>query len=122
MDYEEKEDRKILIARDAEVIEVRSVPDFYLRLSNGAILEFDGVVTHSIGPRNKRAVRRALAELSPGQLAHLVSARPLSWVIFNSGDQRIVFSNTWFLTLDTEPNDAWRLDLGDGRVLTYPPR
>ena len=48
--------------------------------------------------------------------------RPLSWVIFNSGDHRIVFSNTWFLTLDTEQNDVWRLDLGDGGVLTYPPR
>lgn len=121
MEYIEKEDRKILRAREAEVVEVRAVPDLYLRLSNKAVLEFNGIVTQSVGPRNKRAVRRPLADFSTDELFTLISTRPLSWVVFNSGRQRIVFSNTWFLTLYTGPDDTWRLDLGDGHVLTYPP-
>lgn len=119
--YEETEDRKILKARDAQVVEVHSVPGFYLRLSNGATLEFSGMVIHSVGPRGESAVRRPLAALTVEDLSTLISARPLSWVVFNSGSQRIVFSNSWFLTLKPGPDDTWRLDLGDGRVLTYPP-
>jgi hypothetical protein len=119
--YEEKEDRKILRAREAQVVEVRSVPDFYLRLSNGATLESDGTVIHSVGPRGEGAVRRPLTALSPEELSTLISERPLSWVVFHSGSHRIVFSNSWFLTLKPGSDDTWRLDFGDGRVLTYPP-
>jgi hypothetical protein len=121
VDYEEMEDRKILKARDAEVVEVRSAPGFYLRLSSGVTLEFTGMVIHSVGPRGEDAVRRPLTALSTEDLSTLISARPLSWVVFNSGSQRIVFSNSWFLTLKPGSDDIWRLDLGDGRVLTYPP-
>jgi hypothetical protein len=120
--YEEKEDRKILKAREAHVVEVRSVPDFYLRLSNGTTFEFNGTVIHSIGPRGEDAVRRSLTALPAEDLSTLISARPLSWVVFHEGSQRIVFSNTWFLTLTPGPDDTWRLDLGDGRVLTHPPQ
>jgi hypothetical protein len=108
--YEETEDRKILKTRETQVIEVRSVPDFYLRLSNGATFEFNGTVIHSFGARGD-AVRRPLTAVPAEDLSTLISARPLSWVVFNSGSQRIMFSN-----------DTWRLDLGDGRVLTYPPQ
>lgn len=120
MQYEEYEDRKILKAREAQVVEVHSVPDFYLRLSSGATLEFNGTVIHSVGPR-KNAVRRPLTALPAEDLSTLIFARPLSWVVFHSGSQRIMFSNTWFLTLTPGSDDTWRLDLGDGRVLTYPP-
>lgn len=122
MQYEEKEDRKILKARETQVVEVRSDPDFYLRLSSGATLEFNGTVIHSVGPRGEGAVRRPLTDLPAEDLSTLISARPLSWVVFHSGSQRIVFSNTWFLTLTPGSGDTWRLDLGDGRVLTYPPQ
>lgn len=121
MQYEEKEDRKILKARETQVVEVRSVPDFYLRLSDGATLEFNGTVIHSFGARAD-AVSQPLTALPAEDLSTLISARPLSWVVFNSGSQRIMFSNTWFLTLKPGSDDTWRLDLGDGRVLTYPPQ
>jgi hypothetical protein len=119
--YEETEDRKILKAREAQVVEVRSVPDLYLRLSNGATFEFNGTVIHSVGARVD-AVCRPLTALPAEDLSTLISARPLSWVVFDSGSQRIVFSNSWFLTLKPGSDDTWRLDLGDGRVLTYPPQ
>jgi hypothetical protein len=119
--YEETEDRKILKARETQVVQVRSVPDFYLRLSNGATFEFNGTVIHSFGARGD-AVRRPLTAVPAEDLSTLISARPLSWVVFHSGSQRIMFSNSWFLTLDPGSDDTWRLDLGDGRVLTYPPK
>lgn len=68
MQYEEKEDRKILKAREAHVVEARSVPDFYLCLSNGATLEFNGTVIHAVGLR-KNAVRRPLTAL-PHMASH----------------------------------------------------
>lgn len=120
MEYEETADRKILKARGSRVVEVRSAPDFYLRLSNEATLEFDGTVVHSIG--SVRSARRPLTDLSAGDLAGLISERPLSWVVFDSGSQRIVFSNSWFLTLRPGSGEKWRLNLGDGRVLTHPPQ
>ena len=120
MEYVEKEDRKILKARETHVVEVRAVPDFYLRLSSGVILEFNGTVIHSFGARVD-AERRPLTALPAEDLPTLISATPLSWVVFNSGSQRIMFSNTWLLKIRPGPDDAWRLDLGDGRVLTYPP-
>lgn len=107
-------------ARETRVAEVHSVPGFYLRLSDGTALEFAGTVIQSVSPR-VNAVRRPLTALSAEDLSTLVSTRPLSWVIFNSGSQRIMFSNTWLLTLTPGPEDTWRVDLGDGRVLTYPP-
>ncbi|GAA4631352.1 hypothetical protein GCM10023196_060460 [Actinoallomurus vinaceus] len=75
---------------------------------------------HSIGP-TVDAVTRPLTALPAEALSTLISARPLSWVAFNSGFQRIMFSNKWFLTMEPGPDDTWRLDLGDGRV-TYPPQ
>ena len=121
MQYEETKDRKILKAREAHVVEVRSVPDFYLRLSNGATFEFNGTVIHALGLR-KNAVRRPLTDFPAEDLSTLISARPLSWVVFHSGSQRIMFSNSWLLNLKPGPDDTWRLDLGDGRVLTHPPQ
>jgi hypothetical protein len=119
MEYIEEEDRKILQARQAQVVDVRADPDFYLRLSNGAALEFNGTVIHSFGARVDTE-RRLLTALPAEDLSTLISASPLSWVVFNSGSQRIMFSNTWLLKLRPGLDDTWRLDLGDGRVLTYP--
>ena len=121
MQYEEIADRKIIKARETRVAEIHSVPGFYLRLSDGTTLEFNGTVIHSVGPRGENAVLRPLTALSAEDISTLVSTRPLSWVVFNSGSQRIVFSNAWFLTLKPGPEDTWRLDLGNGRVLIYPP-
>lgn len=119
--YEELDDRKILRAKDARVIEVRADPAFLLRLTGGLTLEFSGRVRHTRGPRGAgSAPPRLLKEFSPEELSTLISATPLSWVVFNDGDQRIIFSNRWHLTLEFEPGDKWRLDLGDGRILTYP--
>ncbi|TDD95635.1 hypothetical protein [Actinomadura rubrisoli] len=120
--YEEKEDRKILKVREAQVAEVRAVPSFYLRLSDGTALEYSGTVIHSVGPRGENAVLRPLTALTAEDLSSLISARPLSWVVFASGSQRIMFSNSWLLTLKPGPDDIWRMDLRDGHTLTYPPQ
>ncbi len=121
MEYIEKEDRKILQARETQVVEFHATPDFYLRVSNGATLEFNGTVIHSFGARVD-APRRPLTALPAEDLPTLLSATPLSWVVFNSGTQRIMFSNTWLLKIKPGPDQTWRLNLGDGRMLTYPPQ
>lgn len=121
MQYDEKEDRKILKARQTHVVEVHAVPDFYIRLSDGTTFEFNGTVIHSIGP-TVDAVTRPLTTISGEDLSTLISTTPLSWVVFNSGFQQIMFSNKWFLTMEPTPDDTWRLDLGDGGVLTFPPQ
>ncbi|MBO2461426.1 hypothetical protein [Actinomadura violacea] len=116
--YEEWEDRKILRVRGARVVEVRAAPAFFLRLTGGLVLEFGGPVLHTLGPRGEgSAAPRSLGEFSDEELAGLVGASPLSWVVFDGGDQRIVFSNSWHLTLEAEAGDSWSLELGDGSRL-----
>ena len=92
MEYIEKEDRKILQARETQVVEFHATPDFYLRVSNGATLEFNGTVIHSFGARVD-APRRPLTALPAEDLPTLLSATPLSWVVFNSGTQRITLKH-----------------------------
>lgn len=120
MQYEETEDRKILKAREVQVVEVRSAPAFYIRLSDGTTLEYNGTVTRSLGAR-ANAPRQPLTTVPAEELSTLIATTPLSWVVFNTGNQRIMFSNSWLLTMKPDPDDTWRLDLADGRVLTYPP-
>ena len=121
--YAETGDRKVLKARETQVVEVRAVPHFYVRLSDGTTFEFDGTVLHSFGVNVEAVKRRTpLDALSARDLGALVCERPLSWVVFNSGSHRIVFSNAWFLTLKPGPDETWRLDLGDGRRFAHPPQ
>lgn len=119
--YKEIEDRKIMRVRDARVLEIRATPAFHLRLTNGVTFDFDGTVMHTIGRRGGYPDPRPLTELPPGELSSVISTRPLSWVIFNDGAHRIVFSNAWQLTMDPEPGDTWRVVLSDGETFTYPP-
>ncbi|MFC6934366.1 hypothetical protein ACFQHO_31140 [Actinomadura yumaensis] len=118
--YQTTDDRKILRLRDAKVLEVRAAPRFFLRLTGDVELDFTGEVVHTLGPRTPDAHRRLLSEFSQHELSELISAAPASWVVFNTGAQRIVFSNRWHLTMTPKPGDSWRLDLGDGEILTYP--
>lgn len=121
MRYRELEDRKILQARDAVVLEVRADPQFFLQLSNGIRLEYSGTVRQTIGPGGApNAAPRPLSDFNSEELVQLLGSRPLSWVIFNSGAQRIVFSNKWHLAVSPGVGDSWNLDFGDGQVLSYP--
>ncbi|WP_019630200.1 hypothetical protein [Actinomadura atramentaria] len=113
-------DRKILQARATEVIEVRTDAGFHLHLTEGLSLEYSGEMFLTVGREGDESAR-PLSGLSAGQLTALISARPLSWVVFNDGDQRIVFSNRWFLESRVRPGETWRLVLGGGAVLTHPP-
>ncbi|MFI0444451.1 hypothetical protein [Actinomadura sp. 6N118] len=122
VEYLEKEDRKILKVRDAHVVQIQASPHFLLRLSNGVTLESTAPVLQTIGSINSpNASPRPVTALPAAELQALVSARPLSWVIFNTGDQRIVFSNKWHLDLTPGPNDTWQLKANDNDILTYPP-
>ncbi|WP_019630201.1 hypothetical protein [Actinomadura atramentaria] len=118
--YDSIEDRKILQARGTRVVEVDAAPSFRLLLTDGLKLEYDGEVTYKLGGESIRSAR-PLSTLPPEQVNRLVAARPLSWVVFNTGDQRIVFSNAWYLYLSVDSGQSWRLDLGDGVTLTHPP-
>ncbi|MFI0367887.1 hypothetical protein ACH35V_08400 [Actinomadura sp. 1N219] len=119
--YVEREDRKILQARQCEVIEVHVIPHLVLRLTGDVCLEFSGRVLHTTGARTEENPGKDLAELAEHELSSLLFSKPLSWVVFNTGNQRIVFSNHWHLALKASLGDTWRLELGHGRTLTYPP-
>lgn len=118
--YEELDDRKILRVRDAQVAEIRAVPDFYMRLNNGVTLEFNGTVNWAIGRVGGHPEPRTLSMLSQDQLDDVIGATPLSWVVFNDGGQRIVLSRALHLTFDPGQGERWRLQLTDGTVFTYP--
>ncbi|HEX2316771.1 MAG TPA: hypothetical protein VHJ17_23700 [Thermomonospora sp.] len=122
MEYEETEGRKILHLRHTHVAEVRLRPTFGLRLSNGVVLDYTGTVTRTIGSiKAPGASPRSLTDMDAAEVDALRNTTPLSWVVFNSGGQRIVLSDQWHLAVRPGPGDSWRLDLADGRVLTYPP-
>jgi hypothetical protein len=120
MEFVQAEDRRILRARDGRVLEVGAASGFFLRLSNGASLEFAGTVSQTVGPRGGDNPIRGIDTFSREELSELVSTRPLSWVIFDNGDHRIVFSNGWHLALRVGDEGHWTLDMGDGTVLSFP--
>jgi hypothetical protein len=120
MEFVEGEGRRVLRARGSRVVEVGVLPYFFLRLSSGASLWFEGAVSRTVGPRGGDNPVEAIEALSSEELSGLVSMRPLSWVIFDNGNHRIVFSNGWHLALRVGDGGGWTLDMGDGAVLSFP--
>ncbi|GAB3279103.1 hypothetical protein GCM10027589_05520 [Actinocorallia lasiicapitis] len=121
MRYRTTDDRRILEARDAHVVKVTVTPSLELHLSTGLELHYQGPVEHILGASSHPDARRLdFLTFPPKALNLLIGARPLSWVVFHTGDQRIVFSNSWMLTLRPHPNDSWRLNFPNIAPWTHP--
>ncbi|MGI5167083.1 hypothetical protein ACQEU3_22310 [Spirillospora sp. CA-253888] len=119
--FQKMNDRLILWLHDENVVDVEVLPQFALCLTGDVCFWCTGSVSWLPWQQGGGTERRPLAELPSDVIATMISSRPLSWAIFNTGEHCIVLSSRILLSVAPGPADSWRLALGDGTVLTHSP-